>query len=122
MPEHENLDYVEFATKDVAASKSFFTTAFDWKFTDYGPDYTAFARSDAGLDGGFFKSDKAASTELGSALVIFYSSDLESTLAKVEDAGGTVVKPTFSFPGGRRFEFVEPGGNQLAVWSDQGLE
>lgn len=116
MPAHEKLDYVEFPSTDIEATKAFFTSAFGWAFTDYGPDYTAF--DNEGLNGGFFASDEAAPTR---ALLIFYSEDLESTQASVEAAGGTIVKPTFSFPGGRRFHFAEPGGNELAVWSDKGL-
>jgi len=97
--------------------KTFFTAAFGWSFVDYGPDYTAF--SNEGLDGGFFRSDLAASTEKGSALIVFYSKALEETQKKVEDAGGQIVKPIFSFPGGRRFHFLDPNHNEYAVWSDQ---
>ena len=72
-----------------------------------------------GVTGGFFQAERAASQETGSALVVLFSESLEETQAKVESAGGTVVKPIFSFPGGRRFHFQEPGGNELAVWSDR---
>lgn len=114
---HEKLSYVEFQAKDLEATKSFFTKVFGWKFQDYGPDYTAFENE--GLDGGFFRSDKFADTANGSALLVFYSQTLEQTLAKVEAAGGDIVKPIFSFPGGRRFHFTEPSGNEFAVWSDK---
>jgi uncharacterized protein len=117
MPAHEKLNYVEFAAHDLAATKAFFERAFGWVFVDYGPDYTAFA--DQGLDGGFFKADLASTPQNGGALLVFYSARLEDTLAKVQASGGTVVKPTFSFPGGRRFHFTEPSGNEFAVWSDQ---
>ena len=83
---------------------------------DYGPDYTAF--SNEGLDGGFFKSDLTASTENGSALIVFYSKALGQTQTKIELAGGTIIKPIFSFPGGYRFHFGDPNGNEYAVWSD----
>ena len=83
---------------------------------DYGPEYTSF--SNAGIDGGFFKSDLTASTMNGSALVVFYSKSLEQTLAKIKAAGGHILKPIFSFPGGRRFHFGDPNGNEYAVWSD----
>ena len=116
MNEHEKINYVEFPAKDIEATKAFFTKAFDWSFTDYGPDYTSFSKE--GLDGGFFKSDLSASTNNGSALIIFYSKNLEQTQQKVVQAGGTVINPIFSFPGGRRFHFVEPSGNEFAVWSD----
>jgi predicted enzyme related to lactoylglutathione lyase len=118
MPVHEQLDYVEFPARDLDATRRFFATAFGWTFADYGPDYIAFARDGAGLDGGFYRADLAARTDRGSALLVFYSARLEDTQAKVEAAGGTVVKPVFEFPGGRRFHFTEPGGNEFAVWSD----
>lgn len=118
MHEHEKIDYVEFPAKNLGATKSFFQAVFGWSFVDYGPDYTAF--SGQGLDGGFYKSDLAASTEKGSALIVFYSERLEETQSKVESAGGCIVKPIFSFPGGRRFHFAEPSGNEFAVWSEAG--
>lgn len=119
MPEHEKIDYVEFPARDLAATKAFFSAVFGWAFTDYGPDYSAFAGQ--GLDGGFFRAGLAADSGMGSALIVFYSMDLEDTLARIEAAGGTINKPIFGFPGGRRFHFREPSGNELAVWSDQGL-
>ena len=117
---HEKINYVEFPTKDIEATKAFFTAAFGWSFTDYGPEYSAF--SNEGINGGFFKSDLAASTEKGSALIVFYSSALEETQSKIEYAGGTIIKPVFSFPGGRRFHFCDPNGNEYAVWSDIGTQ
>ena len=116
MNEHEKINYVEFPAKNMEAIKTFFTEIFGWSFEDYGPEYTAF--SNAGIDGGFFKSDLSASTENGSALIVFYSKDLEQTQAKIEGAGGSIIKPIFPFPGGRRFHFVDPSGNEYAVWSD----
>lgn len=119
MNPHEKINYVEYPSRDIEATKAFFSAAFGWSFTDYGPDYTAFA--DEGLDGGFFKSDNAASTDTGSALIVFYSKTLDETQSKIEAAGGTIIKPIFSFPGGRRFHFTEPSGNEFAVWSDVGV-
>jgi len=117
MNQHEKINYVEFPARDLTATKAFFSQAFGWEFIDYGPEYTAF--SNAGLDGGFFQSDLSASTDKGSSLVVLYSHALEKTQRKVVDADGTIVKPIFSFPGGRRFHFTEPSGNEFAVWSDQ---
>ena len=117
MPEHEKINYVEFPATDIEATKEFFGKAFGWSFTDYGPDYTAF--SGEGLDGGFFKSGTIATTEMGSALIVFYSNDLEDTQKKIEQAGGHTIKPIFPFPGGRRFHFADPNGNEYAVWSDR---
>lgn len=115
MPENSTINYVEFPATDLDATKAFFQTVFGWTFVDYGPDYTAFGN--AGLDGGFFKSDRKASTASGSALIVLYTDDLETIRAEVEEAGGTIVQPIFPFPGGRRFHFTEPSGNELAVWS-----
>ena len=117
MNNNEKINYVEFPAKNLDKTKNFFQSAFGWSFTDYGPEYTAF--SDEGLDGGFYRSDLYSSTRNGSALLVFYSSDLEATLAKIERAGGRIEKPVFAFPGGRRFHFSEPSGNEFAVWSDQ---
>ncbi|MDQ7969553.1 MAG: VOC family protein [Oxalicibacterium faecigallinarum] len=116
MPAHEKINYVEYPSRDLSATKKFFTQAFGWKFEDYGPEYAAF--SGEGLDGGFYKADLAASTANGSALVVFYSMALEDTLVKVAAAGGSITKPIFDFPGGRRFHFTEPSGNEFAVWGD----
>jgi predicted enzyme related to lactoylglutathione lyase len=117
MNNHEKINYVEFPAKYIETTKDFFIKIFGWAFTDYGPDYTAF--SNAGLDGGFYQADLAGSYKKGGALVVFYSNNLEQTLVKIEGAGGTILKPIFSFPGGRRFHFREPSGNEFAVWSDK---
>ena len=113
---HEKINYIEFPARDIEKTKTFFNTAFGWSFIDYGPDYIAF--SDQGIDGGFFKSDSCASTKNGSALIVFYSNALENTLAKIESAGGTIIKPIYPFPGGRRFHFCDPNDNEYAVWTD----
>ena len=116
MSEHEKIDYVEFPAKNIEATKTFFTTVFSWTFVDYGPEYTAFFNE--GINGGFFRSELSASTNKGSVLIVFYSKDLEVTQHKIEEAGGSIVKPIFSFPGGWRFHFTDPNGNEYAVWSD----
>ncbi len=116
MKEHEKINYVEFPAKSIPQTKDFFTKVFGWEFEDFGPEYAAF--SGQGLDGGFYKSDLRSSAENGGALIVFFSSNLESTLSKVEKNGGSVSKPIFSFPGGRRFHFLEPSGNEFAVWAE----
>ncbi len=116
MNKHEKINYVEFPAKNIETTKAFFTEVFGWSFVDYGPEYTAF--SNEGIDGGFFKSDLTSSTANGSALIVFYSKDLEETQSKIVNAGGKIIKPIFSFPGGRRFHFSAPNGNEYAVWSD----
>ncbi|MGJ8669853.1 MAG: VOC family protein [Oceanococcus sp.] len=116
MNQHEIINYIELPAKNMAATKAFFQAAFAWAFVDSGPDYTAF--SNQGLDGGFYSADLASTPQNGGALIVFYSENLEETLAKVEHAGGTIAKTIFPFPGGRRFHFVEPSGNEFAVWSE----
>ena len=118
--QHEKLNYVEFAARDLNATNDFFTKAFGWNFTWYGEDYIAF--SNEGLDGGFYKADLKTREEAGGAILIFYSSDLEASMEKVSSNGGEIAKAIFSFPGGRRFHFYEPSGNEFAVWSDLGCE
>ena len=117
MPMHHKLDYVEFASADLDKSKVFFQRAFGWDFEDFGPDYTAF--SGAGLAGGFFRADQASRTSTGAALLVFYSEDIAASLRRVRDCGAKIIKPIFAFPGGHRFHFIEPMGNEFAVWSDQ---
>jgi len=119
MNAHEKINYIELPAYNIEATKAFFVQVFNWEFEDFGPEYTAFSKQ--GLDGGFFKSEQQSRTENGAALVIFYSNDLESTLLKVEHAGGIINKPIFNFPGGRRFHFIEPSGNEFSVWSDHGI-
>ncbi len=116
MHQHEKLNYVEFGSTNVSATKQFFERAFDWSFTDYGPEYSAF--SGQGLDGGFFKSEFVNQTANGGALLVFYSSDIQATQIKVEQHGGKIIRPIFEFPGGCRFHFTEPSGNEFAVWSE----
>lgn len=117
MNEHEKINYVEFPATNIEATKAFFKSAFNWSFTDYGAEYAAF--SNEGLDGGFYKSERSASTNNGSALIVFYSKDLENTKSKIEKAGGLIIKPIFSFPGGQRFHFCDPSNNEFAVWTDK---
>jgi predicted enzyme related to lactoylglutathione lyase len=115
MPTNEKLNYVELPASDLEATKQFFREVFQWEFVDYGPDYSAF--SDQGLDGGFFRAKLSSNSQNGAALLIFFSHDLEKTMNKVELNGGKISKPIFHFPGGRRFHFCEPSGNEFAVWS-----
>lgn len=116
MPAHEKIDYLEFPAKNLEATKDFFAKLFEWQFEDFGPDYSAI--KNAGIDGGFYRAEVHADAAAGSVLVVFYSRELEKTLAKIVPAGGEIVKPIFSFPGGRRFHFSDPSGNEYAVWSE----
>ena len=130
-PVHHKINYVEFAPADMAATQAFFAAAFGWHFEPYG-SYLAF--HGAGLDGGIYPANLAnrpdtgrpdtgrpdtGRTETGGMLIIFYSADLAATERLVRQHGATIVKPPFSFPGGRRFHFAEPAGNEFAVWSDR---
>ena len=112
----QKIDYVEFPASDFDGVQAFYEKAFGWEFTDYGPEYRAF--SDGKLDGGFRNAPEASTTETGAALVVLYAKNLESTRDTVADSGGTILQDIFSFPGGRRFQFADPHGNELAVWSD----
>lgn len=115
----EKINYLEFPAKDLEATKAFFAKVFDWQFTDYGPEYVAFSKDSAGIDGGFFQSELTCTTDNGGCLTVLFSDTLEKTEQRIVTAGGTIVKPCFEFPGGRRFHFSDPNGNEFAVWSDK---
>ena len=112
-PHNNQIDYVEFPVLDIPKTKAFYATVFGWKFEDYGPDYASF--SDGRISGGF---NRDAPLPVKGILVVIYVSDLEGAKSKVETAGASISKEIFSFPGGRRFHFMDPSGNELAVWSE----
>jgi predicted enzyme related to lactoylglutathione lyase len=116
MPSDKCIDYVEFPAKDLVAVKRFYSACFGWTFTDYGPDYCSF--SDGHLDGGFYRADCRAGRDQGGALVVLYAKDLEAVRQTVLEHGAELIADVFDFPGGRRFHFSDPNGNELAVWSD----
>lgn len=107
------IDYIEFGATDIARTKQFYQQVFGWKFEDYGPDYTSF--QDGRLSGGFTKD---APVRPANPLVVIYATGLEDAEKKVKQAGGKIVRKAYSFPGGRRFHFSDPSGNELAVWTD----
>ncbi len=109
-----HINYIEFKAKDLEKTKEFYSKCFDWTFTDYGPTYIAF--SESGLKGGFEKTENDI---VNSALIVLYHNDLKLIKSKIKTAGGKITKDIFSFPGGRRFHFMDPSGNELAVWSDK---
>ena len=111
---NNHIDYIEFKAHNLEKTKAFYSEVFGWKFTDYGPTYTSFA--DSGIFGGFEATEE---TIINGALVVLYHGDLEIVQKAVENAGGEISKAIFSFPGGRRFHFKDPSGNELAVWSDK---
>lgn len=108
------VDYIEFPTTDIGETKRFYTEVFDWEFTDYGPDYTSF--TDGRLAGGF---RVAPEVRPGGPLAVVYSTNLAEIEARIRENGGRIVREVFEFPGGRRFHFTDPSGNELAVWSDR---
>ena len=107
------MDYIEFPATDIEATKRFYGAVFGWSFTDYGPNYTSFF--DGRLGGGFTMS---AQPVKGGPLVVLYAQSLEETQRKIVGAGGKILIEIFEFPGGRRFHFADPNGNELAVWSE----
>ena len=115
-PVPHKIDYVEFASADLAATGAFFAATFGWQFEEYD-SYLAF--HGAGLDGGIYRAERTGRVDTGSVLIVFYSVDLAATERLVKQHGATIVKPAFAFPGGRRFHFTEPAGNEFAVWSDR---
>lgn len=111
---HHGIDYIEFTSTDLDATKRFYGAAFGWTFTDYGPGYIGIRKPGGGEWGGFALGE---AVHPGGPLVVLWSDDLEATLTAVRSADGRITKETFSFPGGRRFEFQDPCGNALAVWT-----
>lgn len=114
---HHEINYIELSATDVAEAKRFYSAAFEWQFNDYAPGYVGIRRKESsGECGGICQAEQVAR---GGPLVILYSVDLEASLASVQAAGGTITQEIISFPGGRRFHFLDPSGNELAVWSDK---
>jgi len=105
------FDYVEFTSPKLEETEDFFGKAFGWTFVEYGPDYRAI--ENAGSDGGVERGEWVA------PLIVLKTDDLEAAFEKVSEAGAEIVKNIFAFPGGRRFEFVEPGGTKMAVWTHE---
>jgi predicted enzyme related to lactoylglutathione lyase len=112
MLEDGKISYVEMPGQDLPATKDFYASAFGWTFTDYGLTYAAFG--DAGIDGGFDAHPDAVTKPL----VVLFAKDLESMEARVKASGGVITVPIFAFPGGRRFHFRDPSGNELAVFTE----
>lgn len=110
---NNHITYVELKANDLEKIKKFYSLSFNWSFKDYGPSYTSF--SESGIAGGFEKTDEIV---LKGALLVLYHHDLNSIKKKIIKAGGNISKDIFSFPGGQRFHFTDPSGNELAVWSD----
>lgn len=109
---HHAIDYLEFTVSDLEEAKRFYAAAFGWKFTDYAPVYAGIQGPDREV-GGF----TVGQVRPGGVLVVLFSEDLEATLERVKTAGGRLTREPFDFPGGRRFQFLDPSGNELGVWA-----
>ena len=116
MNENERISYIEFPTRDIELTKKFFSTVFGWAFEDYGTEYTV--ATNAGVNAGFYQSEQCSLVANGSVLIVIYCSELRKIQQQIKQAGGAIVKPTFSFPGGCRFHFTDLNGNEYAVWSE----
>lgn len=112
---HHAIDYIELAAPGLAAAKTFYADAFGWAFNDYGPEYAGIVAP--GGEGEMGGLNPARSAGPGLPLVIIYSDNLDATLQAVRAAGGRITEEPYEFPGGRRFHFADPGGNELAVWA-----
>ncbi len=112
MPTNNHINYIEFLVKDLEATKHFYQSCFGWEFQDFGPNYSAFSGS--GVDGGFEVTDQPIMR--GGALVVLHHDDLQEIASVIVKNGGQIVVPIFSFPGGQRFQFLDPSGNELSVW------
>lgn len=115
MSDHHHFHYIEFPATDLAAMKTFYGDAFGWTFQDWGDTYASI--HGAGVDGGFDADSKQRQPSDQGALVILFSDDLEASQQSVIDAGGKISVPIFGFPGGRRFHFTDPSGNEVGIWT-----
>ena len=114
---HHAIDYVELTVTDLPVAKAFYAEAFGWRFTDYGPGYAGFHDARGGdAEAGGLRLDDEVRTG-GGPLVLLFSADLDATVAGVTRAGGQVVEGPYDFPGGRRFTFTDPSGNELGAWA-----
>jgi predicted enzyme related to lactoylglutathione lyase len=115
---HHRIDYIELPASHLARTKQFYTDAFGWAFNDYGPDYAGIqgASPDDAEVGGL---NLQATPSRGGTLVLLFSKDLDATAEAVRSAGGEIVEGPYEFPGGRRFHFLDPSGNELGVWSER---
>lgn len=111
----KTINYIEFPLIDAAKTKQFYSQVFGWEFQEWGPNYLSF--SGAGIDGGFNGEDKTPVQSPG-VLVILFADDLEKSLTSIKAAGAPIIRDIYPFPGGRRFHFTDPNGNELAVWAE----
>lgn len=113
---NHSINYIELPLTKNVETKKFYNSVFGWKFTDWGPHYISF--SGANIDGGF-NGENEANVNAPGVLIVLYAEDLNLTANTITDAGGSITQPIYEFPGGKRFHFHDPNGNELAVWSEQ---
>ena len=114
MRSENRIDYIEIPVTDPGKARDFFTKLMGWQFQEWGEDYISF--NDGNMDGGFRRADRPAPAT--GVLVVFFSTDLERDYDRVVELGASISQEIFSFPGGRRFHFLDPSGNELAVWAE----
>jgi predicted enzyme related to lactoylglutathione lyase len=117
MNTHHAINYVELPVHDMKAARAFYAKAFGWEFNDYGPEYSGIKGEGRELGG--LREEPGYAGVRGGPLVVLFSKDLDATVKGVSAAGGRIITPPFEFPGGRRFHFTDPSGNELAVWSEK---
>lgn len=113
-PVHHRINYIELTVSDIDAARAFYGDAFGWTFNEYGPDYAGIRGDDGGEVGGLSKGETIGAD--GGPFVLLYSDDLDASVAAVSEAGGRIVTEPYAFPGGRRFHFTDPSGNELGIW------
>lgn len=113
MNEEGRIDYIEIPVTDLDTTREFFAALYGWEFHEWGSDYYSF--NDGRLEGGLRRAEGPAPAN--GVLIVFFSTDLERDVARVEELGATISQPIFEFPGGRRFHFVDPAGTEFAMWS-----
>ena len=114
MQAENRIDYIEIPVTDPARARDFFAALMGWEFQDWGPDYISF--SDGRLNGGFRRAAEAPSPN--GVLLVFFSENLERDRDRVKELGASISQDIFEFPGGRRFHFVDPLGNEYAIWGE----
>jgi uncharacterized protein len=115
---HHAIDYVELTVTDLEQAKRFYSEAFGWRFNDYGPEYAGIQSPQSGSAPEVGGLSKGQEVQAGGPLVLLYSTDLDRSVEAVRQAGGQVVNGPYAFPGGRRFHFTDPSGNELGVWAE----
>jgi predicted enzyme related to lactoylglutathione lyase len=115
---HHKINYIEFTTNSIERTKQFYSTVFGWSFKDWGPDYIDCNAETSGIAIGFANGAPPEIQPKSAPLAVLYSADLKATEEAIVASGGSIVVPTFEFPGGRRFHFSDGAGNVMGVWSE----